>query len=55
MVRAAGDHLTVEPDPERAVAGSDAVMADTWVSMHDGVDSRDRRHNQLKPYQVTAR
>ena len=54
VVRAAGPHLAVEPDPERAVAGADAVVADTWVSMHDGVESRDRRHNQLKPYQVTA-
>ena len=54
VLRAAGDHLTVEPDPERAVAGADVVVADTWVSMHDGPDSRDRRHNQLKPYQVTA-
>lgn len=54
VVQAAGAHLVIERDPERAVAGSDAVIADTWVSMHDGVDSRDRRHNQLKPYQVTA-
>jgi ornithine carbamoyltransferase len=53
VVRAAGDRLTVEPDPERAVEGSDIVVADTWLSMHDDVGSRDRRHNQLKPYQVT--
>jgi ornithine carbamoyltransferase len=53
VVRAAGGHLTLEPDPDRAVEGADAVVADTWLSMHDDVGSRDRRHNQLKPYQVT--
>ncbi len=53
VVRAAGSHLTMEPDPERAVEGADAVIADTWLSMHDDVGARGRRHNQLKPYQVT--
>jgi ornithine carbamoyltransferase len=53
IVRATGDHLTLEPDPWRAVEGADAVVADTWLSMHDDIGSRDRRHNQLKPYQVT--
>jgi ornithine carbamoyltransferase len=53
VIRAANGHVRVERDPERAVEGSDAVITDTWVSMHDGVESRDRRHNQLKPYQVT--
>ncbi|HET7409330.1 MAG TPA: ornithine carbamoyltransferase, partial [Paracoccaceae bacterium] len=54
VVRAANGHVTIERDPSRAVEGSDAVVTDTWVSMHDGVESRERRHNQLKPYQVTA-
>ena len=54
VVRAAGPHLTLEPNPDRAVEGADAVVTDTWLSMHDDVGSRDRRHNQLKPYQVTA-
>jgi ornithine carbamoyltransferase len=53
IVRASGGHVTIERDPLRGVEGSDAVVTDTWVSMHDGVDSRERRHNQLKPYQVT--
>ncbi|MEM9736080.1 MAG: ornithine carbamoyltransferase [Pseudomonadota bacterium] len=52
--RAAGAHVTVERDPERAVAGAHGVVTDTWLSMHDDVTARDRRHNQLKPYQVTA-
>jgi ornithine carbamoyltransferase len=36
----------------RAVAGADLVVTDTWVSMHDSQTARERRHNQLRPYQV---
>ncbi|MEM7687150.1 MAG: ornithine carbamoyltransferase, partial [Pseudomonadota bacterium] len=39
---------------DRAVNGAALVLADTWLSMHDDISSRDRRHNQLKPYQVTS-
>lgn len=46
-------NVTVDRDAERAVEGADLVIADTWLSMHDDVSARDRRHNQLKPYQVT--
>jgi ornithine carbamoyltransferase len=35
---------------EDAVAGSDCVITDAWVSMHD--TDGERRHNILKPYQV---
>ncbi|MEM0923793.1 MAG: ornithine carbamoyltransferase [Pseudomonadota bacterium] len=51
--RAAGAEITVARNAEEAVAGAHVVIADTWLSMHDDVTSRDRRHNQLKPYQVT--
>ena len=51
--RAAGGRVTVERDPCKAVEGADAVVTDTWLSMHDDIAARDRRHNQLKPYQVT--
>jgi ornithine carbamoyltransferase len=44
-------HLT--HDPEEAVADSDCVVTDTWVSMGD--KDGERRHNLLKPYQVNAR
>ncbi len=40
-------------DPEEAVAGADAVITDTWVSM--GEEEAERRHNLLKRYQVNAR
>ncbi|MEM9370411.1 MAG: ornithine carbamoyltransferase [Pseudomonadota bacterium] len=52
--RAAGARIKIERDPVQAVTGADAVIADTWLSMHDDVTARERRHNQLKPYQVTA-
>lgn len=43
---------TVERDPHVAVAGADLVVTDTWVSMHDPQSARERRHNQLRGYQV---
>jgi len=51
--RAAGGRVTIERDPQKAAAGADAIVTDTWLSMHDDIAARDRRHNQLKPYQVT--
>jgi ornithine carbamoyltransferase len=54
VVAAANGHLTIDRDPERAVKDADLVVADTWLSMHDDIAARDRRHNQLKPYQVTS-
>ena len=50
--RAKGVSVTIERDPARAVAGADLVVTDTWVSMHDSQTTRERRHNQLRPYQV---
>jgi len=41
-----------ERDPARAVEGADLVVTDTWVSMHDPQSARERRHNQLRGYQV---
>ncbi|MBS1303983.1 ornithine carbamoyltransferase [Loktanella sp. SALINAS62] len=43
---------TIERDPARAVQGADLVVTDTWVSMHDPQSARERRHNQLRGYQV---
>jgi len=47
-----GRRVTVERDPARAVQGADLVVTDTWVSMHDPESAKERRHNQLRPYQV---
>ncbi|MBB3995084.1 ornithine carbamoyltransferase [Sulfitobacter undariae] len=46
-----GLYTTVR-DPSEAVKGADLVVTDTWVSMHDPQSARERRHNQLRGYQV---
>ncbi len=51
-VRAKGATVRIERDPARAVEGADLVVTDTWVSMHDSQLTKERRHNQLRPYQV---
>ena len=50
--RAKGVQVIIERDPHKAVQGADLVVTDTWVSMHDPVSARERRHNQLRGYQV---
>jgi ornithine carbamoyltransferase len=52
FARARGSRVTIERDPAMAVAGADLVVTDTWVSMHDPESAKERRHNQLRPYQV---
>jgi ornithine carbamoyltransferase len=47
-----GAKVRIERDPLKAVEGADLVVTDTWVSMHDPESARERRHNQLRPYQV---
>ncbi len=49
----AGLYQTVR-NPQEAVEGADLVVTDTWVSMHDPQSARERRHNQLRGYQVNA-
>mgnify|MGYP000474692477 CR=1 FL=1 len=43
---------SIERDPTKAVEAADLVVTDTWVSMHDPQSARERRHNQLRGYQV---
>jgi ornithine carbamoyltransferase len=50
--RGKGSKVEIERDPARAVDGADLVVTDTWISMHDSQSARERRHNQLRPYQV---
>ncbi|WP_299046506.1 ornithine carbamoyltransferase [uncultured Tateyamaria sp.] len=52
--RALDGLYTTERDPHKAVEGADLVVTDTWVSMHDPQSARERRHNQLRGYQVNA-
>jgi ornithine carbamoyltransferase len=47
-----GAAVHVSADVEAAVAGADAVVTDTWVSMGDDVGDSERRARILAPYQV---
>ena len=53
--RGKGAKIEILRDPVEAVTGADLVVTDTWVSMHDALSTRERRHNQLRPYQVNER
>jgi ornithine carbamoyltransferase len=53
--QAKGARIEVERDAEKAVEGADLIVTDTWVSMHDKVSTRERRHNLLRGYQVNER
>ena len=55
LARSKGALITIQPDPLKAVQGADLLVTDTWVSMHDSPSMRERRHNQLRPYQVDQR
>ncbi len=50
--RSKGVNIEVRRDPHTAVKDADLVVTDTWVSMHDPQSARERRHNQLRGYQV---
>lgn len=52
LAREQGVTVNIERDAGKAVEGADLIVADTWLSMHDDQSSRQRRHNQLRPYQV---
>ncbi|WP_299748938.1 ornithine carbamoyltransferase [uncultured Boseongicola sp.] len=52
LARSQGVSVEIVRDPVAAVAGADLVVTDTWVSMHDSQTTKERRHNQLRPYQV---
>jgi len=48
-----GGRVSLTADPGEAVAGSDCVVTDTWVSM--GAEASVNRHNLLAPYRVDQR
>ncbi len=52
LARSKGANVEIERDPFKAVQGADLVVTDTWVSMHDPESAKERRHNQLRGYQV---
>lgn len=50
--QAKGARIAVSEDPMQAVIEADAIITDTWVSMHN-VDAA-HRHSLLHPYQVNS-
>ena len=50
--RGKGVKIEILRDAVEAVRGADLLVTDTWISMHDSQTARERRHNQLRPYQV---
>ena len=50
--RAHGGDITVGTDAAQAVAGADAVITDTWVSMSD--NASEQRAHAFEPYRVDA-
>jgi ornithine carbamoyltransferase len=52
-IKSSGADIVVSHDAEETVSEADCVVTDTWVSMGDR--DGERRHNLLKPYQVSAR
>jgi ornithine carbamoyltransferase len=55
FARSMGSKIDISRDPMAAAQGADAIVTDTWVSMHDPESARERRHNQLRGYQVTQK
>ncbi|MFN3954128.1 MAG: ornithine carbamoyltransferase [Pararhodobacter sp.] len=55
FARAKGSDVQIVRDPAEAVQGADLLVTDTWVSMHDSQSTKERRHNQLRAYQVNER
>jgi len=52
LARSKGVNIEIERNAQKAAEGADLIVTDTWVSMHDPQSARERRHNQLRGYQV---
>ena len=51
VLAAAGDAVTIEPDPKVAVAGAHLLVTDVWASMGQEAEASER-NNALKAYQL---
>ena len=51
VIAAAGDAVTIEPDPKVAVAGAHLLVTDVWASMGQEAEASER-NNALKAYQL---
>jgi ornithine carbamoyltransferase len=54
LARTTGARITLETDPQKAVAGADFVYTDVWVSMGEADEVWKQRIDQLLPYQVNS-
>ena len=52
FAREQGVSVEIERDALKAASGADLVVTDTWISMHDSQTAKERRHAQLRRYQV---
>jgi ornithine carbamoyltransferase len=51
VVAAAGDAVTIEPDPKIAASGAHLLVTDVWASMGQEAEANDR-NNALQAYQL---
>ena len=51
IVAAAGDAVTIEPDPKIAVTGAHLLVTDVWASMGQEAEANER-HSALDAYQL---
>ena len=51
VLAAAGDAVTIEPDPKAAVAGAHLLVTDVWASMGQEAEASER-NNALSAYQL---
>ncbi len=47
--------IKIEEDPKAGVANAQIVYTDTWMSMGDAPDLKERKLDLLKPYQINER
>jgi ornithine carbamoyltransferase len=55
IAKKTGAVITVTNSLEEAVAGADALYGDVWLSMGDAEETRKKRFEDLKPYQITQK
>ena len=54
LAASTGARITLETDPQKAVAGADFLYTDVWVSMGEADEVWRQRIAQLLPYQVNS-
>ncbi len=55
IARETGATITLEENPEKALAGANVIYTDVWVSMGEPAEVWEERIRELSPYQVNSR